>query len=190
MKEKNKNFTTYIFDFDETIYKEGESGSYRQILYYHIFERINLKQEFIKFLTKVGNQTSFRIKLDIIKKIHQEFTIKIEQADIDFTISQLKKQLTHDLDEVIKALISQGHKVMIIGGGPWGGAIIPELVKPWGISNENIYTGPVIDFSEKELKNILANPPRYANSANPKGFTPYTDKKSELIKFLKKKAKL
>lgn len=76
---------------------------------------------------------------------------------------------------------------MIIGGGTWGCAVILEFAKQFGIEKSDIYSGYFKDFSDSEVKKVLFDKFRYANCGNLDLQTPVSEKKSDIIKFLKQR---
>jgi hydroxymethylpyrimidine pyrophosphatase-like HAD family hydrolase len=199
---KNKKFEkidntqeklTFIFDFDHTMYdatpinKRGRSYSYVDIFYESAFSRAKYKrnevESWIEKNVYIAN-TPEGVN-EFMRRLNKKFKIIFTQKDIDYTVSELNKMQITGLGEVIKNLKKQGHQVLIIGGGTWGCAIIPEFVKQFGIEKSDVYTGYFKDFSDKELSKLIFDNYRYTNCANLDLQTPYSEKKSDVIKFLK-----
>ena len=83
--------------------------------------------------------------------------------------------------------MKHGNQVYIIGGGVYGCAVIPEVVKDFGIPKNHVYSGYFGDFSEKSMQKIFVNDFKYINCATLDLSIPTTDDKSSVIKYLKDK---
>jgi phosphoglycolate phosphatase-like HAD superfamily hydrolase len=197
---KNKKIT-FIFDFDDTIYDAGRENknSYIRILHKKALERQakqnpgkynNLEaqiNDFIKknlYLAKTQQGTS-----DLIKMVKARFKFKFTQDDVIETVSELNSLKAEKIDTLIIDLIKAGYDVQIIGGGTYGCAIIPEFTKNWHVKRENIYSGYGRFLQESELANIWTEEWRYANCENLQEKTPYSENKSDIIKYIKNKHK-
>ena len=123
----------------------------------------------------------------ILQKIVQKYKIIPKKKDTDFVVSELLKSQTQGLQEIILQLKSKGHQVLIIGGGTWGCAIIPQFAKEFEIENKDIYSGYFKDSSNKEIVKVLSDDFRYTNCGDLDLQTPISDKKSDVIKYLKQK---
>lgn len=192
--KKNKNITI-ILDFDDTITRNSsEEDIYSYALYKHAFERedkyllISLKYFLLKEYFKIKEETVSEYH-NILKKLHQEYEVDINQEDINFASEKLFTTQTPGLKEVIKDLKKRNIQIIAIGGGSWGcGVIVPFLEKEFNLKKDEIYSGYFKDLSEKEKKRIITEDFKYYNCAYlDKLDTPKSDKKSDLVKFLKKK---
>jgi soluble P-type ATPase len=160
------------------------------MLYKSVFKRSKYSQKEVEaFVSKnihIANTPSG--VGEFMRKMYNKFNIQVTQKDINYTISELNKVQINGLGDVIKNLKQQGHQVLIIGGGTWGCAIIPEFVKQFGIDKGDVYTGYFKDFSDKEIAKVIFDTNyRYANCGDLELQTPFSEKKSDVIKFLKEK---
>ncbi len=189
---------TFIFDFDATMYNTkpaniGENivgkkhRSYIDMFYESAFKGSGYKRNVVE------NWVSKNIHIanspeginEFMKRLNDTFHIKVQQKDVDYAISELTKVQTTDLKDIILKLKSRGNQVLIIGGGTFGCAIIPDFARQFGIEKSDIYSGYFKDFSGKELKKVLFDKYRYTNCENLDLKTPISEKKSDVIKFLK-----
>jgi len=175
--------------YDATpINKRGRSYSYVDMLYKSVFKRSKYSRKEVEdFVSKnIHIANTPRGVSEFIRKMYNQFNIEVKKEDVDYAISKLNKVKVKGLGEVIKNLKKQGHQVLIIGGGTWGCAIIPEFVKQFGIEKSDVYTGYFKDFSDAEIAKVLFDVNyRYVNCGNLDLQTPYSEKKSDVIKFLK-----
>lgn len=183
---------TFIFDFDETIYNPIDLQFYSNLIYMQsVLSKGYSKSEyfdFIKHESRGVNTPNGMIKL--AESVKNKFGISVKKQDVLYTVEMLNKLQTKEIGDVIKNLKSQGHQVLIIGGGVWGCAVIPDFLNQFGVKKSDIYSGYFKDFSEKNIDKIFSEDFRYANCENPDKKTPFSDKKSELIKMLKKEGKI
>lgn len=178
----NKN--TFIFDFDYTLHHS--KTSYPHLLAISIFgeKNANRKLNEIQTLMKKLKKDGFSDVI-ILQKIVKKYKIIPAEKDINFVIKELLKSQTKGLKEIILNLKSKGHKVLIIGGGTWECAIIPEFAKDLGIEKNDIYSGYFNGTSKKEIVKVLSDEYRYTNCGNLDLQTPVSDRKSDVIKYLK-----
>ena len=186
-KKTNQNEKkTFIFDFDETIHHSVIG--YPHLIGISIFGEKKYKEkipEIQKYYQTLKSQNNLS-DVAILQKITAKYCFKIQQKDIDYTVEELKKHLTDGIESTIDKIKSKGHKVIIIGGGSYGCGVIPEVVKNLGIEKSEIYSGYFKDFTGESMSKTLFDNYRYTNCENPDQETPKSDKKSELIKHLKK----
>lgn len=181
---------TFIFDFDSTLH--NSPVGYPSLLRTSIFgkEKADKMLPDIKNFVKKCRKENMSDVI-IVQKIMLKYDVKPKQKDIDFINFEVAKYETVGLGDVIKKLKSEGHQVLIIGGGIYGCAIIPEFVKQFEIEKDDIYSGYFKDFSKKSLKRALGcDNFEYVNCSNPDTHTIYSEKKSELIKLLKNQNKI
>lgn len=181
-----RNNLTFIFDFDATLH--NSKVPYPSLLGMSVLGEekfLQLKPEIINYVEKMRKQGLSDVI--IVQNIAKKYNIRIQQKDIDFAAPILYNSRTRGLESVVSKLREDGYTVLIIGGGLWGCAIIPEFAKHFGIEKSNIFSGYFKDFSDQEVNKALTSEYRYINCGNLDLNTPVSDKKSELIKFLRNK---
>ncbi len=191
--KQNQDKITFIFDFDDTMYNAKTENnqkhrSYVDMFYESVFKSSGYERNDIELWVSknIRIANSPEGVYEFMRRLHDKFHIKVQQKDIDYCISELKKVQTKNLKEIILKLKSQGHQVLIIGGGTWGCSIIPDFAKQFGIEKSDIYSGYFKDFSYSEITKVLFDKYRYTNCGNLDLQTPVSFEKSEVIKFLKK----
>lgn len=187
---KNNEKLTFIFDFDSTVYNDSWGNNYGAKLYKNAFKRNDISK-FLAFIFLFQNRDYIEENMEklraLIIRMQDKFNVKIDHIDIAITLLQLQNLRTPGLGEIIKEIKSKGHQVIVIGGGQWGCAIIPKMMENFGVDKSDIYSGYFKDFSDDEMNEALFTRYRYVNCADLDFKTPFTDKKSSIIKFLRNK---
>jgi len=187
MKEKY----TFIFDFDETLQYPAINNRtyfYQELFIRSVFGDTFFNKEKGNIENFVQQEESSNSRISILKRLMQKYNVIPKQKDIHYVVEHLVP--TKHMDMVIEKLRQNGHRVIIIGGGTFGCAIIPEFAKRFGFKKEDIYSGYFKDFSEIEIKKALLDKWRYANCGNPEIQTPYSSNKSDLIRLLKERREI
>jgi len=188
-KNSTKNQKIFIFDFDDTFYST-KNGTYVEFLYESVFQNSKHSPKEVENFIKKQKIKTPQDKVKIVKLIKGKFKVDIVKKNIDYSVLQIDKFQTKGFGDIIKKLISDGHKVTIIGGGSYGCAVIPDFVKQFGIKKEDIYSGYFKDFSNESMAIGLFDKFRYVNCEKPDDKTPYSENKSDLIKLLKNQGKI
>lgn len=187
MDIKNKKHTI-IFDFDETIYsaKKFHSSYFGNIISSSVDRNSIPKEKAFKIVQNEidkfpvgaeGTHEGIKAAYDILK-------FDILQKDIDFSIQKTKEQITQGLEDVIVNLLKNNHEILVIGGGIFGCAVIPHVVKDLGILPKNIYSGYIQKGSDDILGPLLKIEYKYVNAETLDLNIPKFIKKSDLIKYL------
>lgn len=185
-----KEKRTFIFDFDETVYSKDKYRSYLRILINQGAKSNNLNKQQILELKKF-NEYSPKTLLQcqrLIVELEKKFRIRFSDSDVRNTVKLLNFIQTKGLGEIIQKLISQGDDVLIVGGGSLGCAVIPKFVSQFGVKQSNVYSGYFKNFSDENYYVAMSDKKaKYSNCEDVDMDTPLSDKKSDLIRFLKKR---
>ena len=167
---------TISFDFDQTIY--DQRPDHKSYIYY-MYESAN--KEAYQYLLRVRPKTipDLVACLNHINKTWPD--ISISQKDIEFAIYKVKQSITPGFSELIRQLKNEGYPLWVIGGGHFGGNVLYECVKDFGINKQNVCTGAYCDLSQDSINQILRRPFGYTNNTT----MPTLDKKSEVIRYLR-----
>lgn len=190
--DKQKQYTI-IFDFDETIYSaNNRNNPYSTEFYLHALKRTKYSQEeMFKFIS--DNNLKLEKPNDAVDRmatLQNKFNVQFNKQDIDYNTKDLNEGQTIGLGNVIKNLTQQGYHVIVLGGGVFGCALMPDFLQQFGIKKEDIYSGYFRDFSKESLDKVYHRKWQYVNCANPDADTVFSEKKSDVIKLLKQQNKI
>jgi hydroxymethylpyrimidine pyrophosphatase-like HAD family hydrolase len=182
----NSKANTIIFDFDYTIH--NLNTVYTKVM----IQKTNNDEKIIKNVEDTVRTEKQKETNDLLinQMIFRNASIKISKKDIDFVVGEIDAVIALDIIDIIKELERKGNKVLIIGGGAFGCAVIPQVMKKYGFKKENIYSGYFTGFDQKSIKKTVYDDYRYVNCAHQNELTPISTKKSEIVKFLKKQGKI
>jgi 2-hydroxy-3-keto-5-methylthiopentenyl-1-phosphate phosphatase len=190
--DKQKQYTI-IFDFDDTIYSHnGKPNAYSTEFYLHALKRTRYSSgEMFKFIA--DNKLKLKKPNDAVARmtaLQSKFNVKFNQSDIDYNTKDLNEGQTIGLGDIMKNLVQEGYHVMVLGGGVFGCALMPDFLKQFGIKKEDIYSGYFRDFSKESLDKVYHRKWQYVNCAYPDVDTVFSEKKSDLITLLKRQNKI
>lgn len=190
---KQKQYTI-IFDFDDTIYTKNQNHhSYLSAIYVNAIKRTKyVPEDMFKYIHDNNLYTTKAAQtIPKLAKLLTKFNFQFKQEDIDYSVKRLNIAQTPGLGNIITQLTQQGYHVLIVGGGVFGCASIPEFIEQFGIQRKDVYSGYYKDFSKKSLDKIISMPWAYVNCADPDNVnTVYSENKSDLIKSLKEQNKI
>jgi phosphoglycolate phosphatase-like HAD superfamily hydrolase len=178
---------TFIFDFDYTIHNLHEI--YTKAMIRHSVGNDGIIMRNVEAV--IENEKKKGTDAVIINQmIFRNPDIKIGNEDIDFIVGEIDKVITPGIINIIGELERKGNKVLIIGGGAFGCAVIPRVMKKYCFNEQNIYSGYFNGFDQVNMNKTIYDDYRYVNHLAQNEITPISPRKSEIIKFLKQKNKI
>lgn len=182
---------TIILDFDDTFYRT-DSRSYGATLTINSMCRAGYDAhqmyEYIK--TNKLKTTGLNNSINRLKSLQKQFNLVFTNEDLYVATKRIFSDSNEEMNNIIRNIVSAGHRVIIIGGTVFGCAIIPNVVEKLGIKKEDVYSGYYKDLSIESLNKLLSRPWAYVNCANPDIDTVFSEKKSDIVKLLKQQNKI
>jgi hypothetical protein len=186
---------TFIFDFDNTFYNGSKCGSMTHVLFKNAVQRVVKEGKNKEAIVYINNNIKMLEQKEeakeMMQNLHKNFKVNIEKDDFDNTLKYVTEHKTEGLINMANRVQKMGHKLIILGGGAWGCGIIPQFAKEnLGLEKKNIYSGYLPDFSFESIGKTLDIKYKYMNCEDKKLPEPLSQKKSELIRKLKKEGKI
>lgn len=173
---------TFVFDFDHTIH--GASDMFSILVAKHA---ANWDQEKLDGMLNLAIRESiFGTKPEIIiQKIKNNYGVEIKKSDLEYAENEIIDNITPGILNIMKKIKNSGHRVIVIGGGPLGCGIIPQVVAEANIKAHDVYSGYMTGFDTESLSKAALQRFRFVNCGNQDTPLPKSKKKSVLIRHLK-----
>jgi phosphoserine phosphatase len=179
-----KQHKTFIFDFDLTLH--GWDVNRSEAFWLNVVNEDPKKFQAIqKYFDR--SQIKYRIINGSFKEMSQKYGVKIRQINVEFMRRNFQEHLDPKMIREVKRIREAGSKIVVIGAGRLGCLFLPEFLSQYDIQKSEIYSGYFKSRKLSDLITSLEGDFRFSNCANPDLTTPFSQNKSDIVRFLLKK---